>query len=107
MTAHKRDVTPLYHIGAQTLDKPFGLCYYPWERDRKRSRERSHGHPALAQRGVLMPATIRDIAKHSGVSISTVSRVLNRRLDTSPEARDAVLAVARELNYTVNLHARA
>ena len=47
-------------------------------------------------------ATIRDIATHAGVSITTVSRVLNDRPDVAPETREAVLEVIRELNFTSN-----
>ena len=39
--------------------------------------------------------------------MSTASRALNKRADVSKEARTRVLAAARELNYAVNLHARA
>jgi LacI family transcriptional regulator len=53
-----------------------------------------------------MPATLRDVAKLSGVSISTTSRALNDRVDVSPQVRSRVLAAARTLNYTVNHHAR-
>jgi len=54
-----------------------------------------------------MVVTIRDVARRAGVSVTTASRVLNHRLDTSPLARERVWAAARELDYTVNLHARA
>jgi LacI family transcriptional regulator len=54
-----------------------------------------------------MVATIRDVARQSRVSISTASRALNGRLDVSKDVRARVLAVARELNYAANLHARA
>ncbi len=47
-------------------------------------------------------ATIRDIASHAGVSITTVSRVLNDRPDVAPETREAVLEVIRKLNFTSN-----
>jgi LacI family transcriptional regulator len=40
-------------------------------------------------------ATIRDIADLAGVSIATVSRVLNDRPDVSPETRETVLQVVR------------
>ena len=54
-----------------------------------------------------MIVTIRDIARRSGVSVSTASRALNKKSDVSKETRASVLAVARELHYAVNLHARA
>ena len=44
-------------------------------------------------------ATIRDIAAHAGVSITTVSRVLNDRPDVAQETREAVLDVIRELKF--------
>ena len=40
-------------------------------------------------------ATIRDIAAHAGVSLTTVSRVLNDRPDVAPATREAVLEVIR------------
>lgn len=51
--------------------------------------------------------TIRDIAKLCGVSVSTVSRVLNDRPDVSPEVRQAVLEVIRRTNYTPRNSARS
>lgn len=50
--------------------------------------------------------TIIDIARESGVSKSTVSRVLNGSEKVSPEAREAVLSVIRSTNYRPNVHAR-
>jgi len=52
-------------------------------------------------------ATIRDIADRAGVSIATVSRVLNGRPDVAPETREAVLEVARKLRFTTNRSARS
>src|SRR4051794_39202481 len=52
-------------------------------------------------------ATIRDIADAAGVSIATVSRVLNDRPDVSPETRETVLKVVREHGFTTNRSARA
>lgn len=49
---------------------------------------------------------IRDVATRAGVSLATVSRVLNGRPDVSAETRDVVLRVARELGYVSNRHAR-
>ena len=50
--------------------------------------------------------TIKDIARLAGVSVSTVSRVLNEHPDVSDEARQKVLAVVEEYNYIPNSSAR-
>ena len=50
--------------------------------------------------------TIKDIAKISGVSISTVSRVLNNRPDVSESVRQRVLAVVEASGYIPNDSAR-
>lgn len=50
--------------------------------------------------------TIKDIARLCGVSISTVSRVLNDRPDVSEENRRRVLAVIESSNYIPNNSAR-
>jgi LacI family transcriptional regulator len=50
--------------------------------------------------------TIRDIADLAGVSIATVSRVVNGRGDVSDETRDIVSRVIRENGYTANRSAR-
>ncbi len=52
-------------------------------------------------------AVIWDIAQQSGVSIATVSRVLNGRPDVSISTREKVLGYVRELGYVSNRHARA
>src|SRR2546430_9471881 len=51
-------------------------------------------------------ATIRDIADLAGVSIATVSRVLNDRPDVAPETRESVLQVVREHGFSTNRGAR-
>jgi LacI family transcriptional regulator len=50
--------------------------------------------------------TMRQIADLAGVSIATVSRVLNGRGDVSDETRDLVSRVIRENGYTANRSAR-
>jgi LacI family transcriptional regulator len=50
--------------------------------------------------------TIREIADLAGVSIATVSRVLNGRDDVADETREAVRRVIDEHGYTANRHAR-
>ena len=43
--------------------------------------------------------TIRDVAGRAGVSLSAVSRVMNRNQKVDPVLAERVLAAARELNY--------
>jgi LacI family transcriptional regulator len=52
-------------------------------------------------------ATIREIARAAGVSIATVSRVINGRPDVAPQTREAVLRVVREHGFSTNRNARA
>ena len=51
--------------------------------------------------------TIRDVAKAANVSVSTVSRVLNGKVDVAADTQSRVLAVIDELSYTSNLAARS
>jgi LacI family transcriptional regulator len=57
--------------------------------------------------GTEMPATIRDVAKASGVHISTVSRTFSAPHLVNPETRTRVQAAADELGYRPNRAARA
>lgn len=50
--------------------------------------------------------TIIDIAKESGYSVSTVSRVLNNRKDVSPEAKQRILAIVEEYGFVPNNNAK-
>jgi DNA-binding LacI/PurR family transcriptional regulator len=50
--------------------------------------------------------TMREVARRAGVSPATVSRVLNKTHTISPETRQRVLDVVRQLNYYKNVHAR-
>lgn len=50
--------------------------------------------------------TIRDIARLAGVSVTTVSRVLNHRPDVNPETRSRVEAIIRENHFVGNSNAR-
>ncbi len=43
--------------------------------------------------------TIKDVAKHAGVSTATISRVLNGSGYVSEDVRRQVLASVKELNY--------
>ena len=49
---------------------------------------------------------IYDVSKHAGVSIATVSRVLNGNPNVSEKTREKVLKVMDDLGYTPNVFAR-
>ena len=49
---------------------------------------------------------IYDVSQHAGVSIATVSRVLNGNPNVSEKTREKVLKVMDELGYTPNVFAR-
>ena len=51
--------------------------------------------------------TIQDVAKKAGVSISTVSRVLNGKTDVALETQERIQSVINNLGYTSNLAARS
>ncbi|HOA40654.1 MAG TPA: LacI family DNA-binding transcriptional regulator [Halanaerobiales bacterium] len=53
-----------------------------------------------------MKVTIKDIAREAGVSVTTVSRVLNNKVDVSPKTRQKVLDIINKLNYNPNSIAR-
>ena len=51
-------------------------------------------------------ATIRDVAAAAGVSVATVSYVLNGKKKVSEQTRNEVLEVIRRLDYVPDLNAR-
>jgi LacI family transcriptional regulator len=51
--------------------------------------------------------TIQDVAKKAGVSVSTVSRVLNGKADVAGDTQEKILSVISKLGYTSNLAARS
>ncbi len=50
--------------------------------------------------------TIADVAKKAGVSVATVSRVINKEGNVRPNTYERVQQAIRDLNYTPNLSAR-
>jgi LacI family transcriptional regulator len=54
-----------------------------------------------------VPATMRDVARQAGVSIKTVSRVVNNQGEISEATRQHVLAVIEELGFRPSQVARA
>ncbi|GAB4538062.1 MAG: LacI family DNA-binding transcriptional regulator [Anaerolineae bacterium] len=53
-----------------------------------------------------MTVTIRDVARHAGVSIKTVSRVINNEAFVRDETRARVMQAIEELGYVVNVSAQ-
>ncbi|HVW84897.1 MAG TPA: LacI family DNA-binding transcriptional regulator [Bryobacteraceae bacterium] len=53
-----------------------------------------------------MATSIKDVAAKAGVSIATVSHVLNGTRGTTPQTRERVLAAIQELGYAQNQAAR-
>ncbi|EMO7863185.1 HTH-type transcriptional regulator GalS [Citrobacter amalonaticus] len=51
--------------------------------------------------------TIRDVARQAGVSVATVSRVLNNSALVSPDTREAVMKAVTLLGYRPNANAQA
>ncbi len=51
-------------------------------------------------------ATIKDVARRAGVSVATVSRVLNKSDTVTPRTRQRVLDAIREMDYNPNLLGR-
>ena len=51
--------------------------------------------------------TIKDIAKAAGVSIATVSRVINQSENVKPELAERVMSAVKKLNYSPNAVARS
>ncbi len=51
--------------------------------------------------------SIKDIADKSGVSVATVSRVINNIGRYSQETKDRVMKVIQEYEYTPNMTAKA
>ena len=51
-------------------------------------------------------ATIRDVARLAGVSVATVSRVINQKDSVNPETAGQVLKAVEQLQYEPNAVAR-
>ena len=52
-------------------------------------------------------ATIQDVARAAGVSVTTASRVLNNKDDVAPATYEKVRRVMQDLNYTASLAAKS
>jgi LacI family transcriptional regulator len=65
------------------------------------------GGLATRRNGPVSPPTIYDVASAAGVSIASVSRVLNGRGNPMPETRERVLAAVADLGFIPDGAARA
>ena len=54
-----------------------------------------------------MTPTMRDVARHAGVSVKTVSRVVNGEPHVTAAVRERVLEVVAELGHRVNTAAQS
>lgn len=68
------------------------------------TEEKPVGQPTARRRS---QTTIGDVAKAVGVALSTVSRALNGHTDISPITRQAILDMARQMDYHPNLLAQS
>jgi LacI family transcriptional regulator len=69
--------------------------------------QRGHGGRAAPTRATARRATIQDVAKAAGVSVSAVSKVLRGAYGVSPQMRDRVTATIDQLGYRPHTGARA
>lgn len=56
---------------------------------------------------MIKKTTIRDVAKHAGVSVASVSYVLNNVNKVTAETKERILASIKELDYSPNLAAKS
>ncbi|MEK8032275.1 LacI family DNA-binding transcriptional regulator [Ideonella sp. DXS29W] len=54
-----------------------------------------------------MATTIKDVAREAGVSVATVSRVMNGHAAVTPETRERIQRIAKELRFTPSSAARS
>jgi len=88
-------------IFIKDVSSPRGLCQSVFS---------NHESLAVMNRTDIMfhrlPATIKEVAALAGVSIGTVSRVINNHPDVDAKLRERVESAVRELNYRPNARAR-
>ena len=74
----------------------------PWHTFANVLKERSH-----SVKSTLKTATLHDVAREAGVSVSTVSRALNDQPFVRPEVRERVLSASEALGYRPDVAARS
>lgn len=78
----------------------------PTDHDAVTGTTRSARTTGRRRRAAAARTSISDVAKHAGVSLGTVSNVLNRPDRVSPATREKVLASIEELSFVPNGSAR-
>jgi LacI family transcriptional regulator len=78
----------------------------PLTRFNASARRRSYREPTAAPEEAPLTASIRDVAGWAGVSVGTVSNVLNRPDAVSPATRERVQAASAALGFVRNESAR-
>ena len=61
----------------------------------------------MAKQTALSKVTIVEVARKGGVSLGTVSRVINNDIHVAPETRERVSRVMQEMGYVANRQARS
>ena len=61
----------------------------------------------MTKQNSLSKVTIVEVARKGGVSLGTVSRVINNDVHVAPETRERVSKVMREMGYVANRQARS
>ena len=74
---------------------------------RRRGIMSANGEHQIEESRPARRPTMKDVARHAGVSVSTVSYVLNDSGPVAPTRRTRVLDAVRVLNYTPNESARS
>ena len=67
----------------------------------------TQGQPLRSSRRTRAAATIHDVAAQAGVSVATVSRVLNGKQVVREETKERVERAAESLHYVPNVAARS
>ena len=65
------------------------------------------GRTVKGTNDLSVEATIRDVAREAGVSVATVSRVINGKDHVTPEKHARVVQAMGRLGYVMNQHARS
>lgn len=90
----------LFHRICHTIATETVPDIVPTQFQRKTVFDKKRGAPGMPN------LTIKDIARLSGCSVSTISRVINDRPDVRPETKEKVLQVMRESGFVPNTNAR-